>query len=330
MNPSSLLRIDEVGHLNSNAADYTPYHPERIGVPPLFAWPPQPRAALRWLLFDLMAPWGFFWMVLAVLVWQFMTPSLESMHNFSIGWFVQLWIRNAVILAAIAGSLHWWFHMHRGQERDTKFIAPWLATDDPKFLWRDQVLDNMTFSVVSGVTIWTCYEAATWWWYANGYVSTVSFAEQPVYCVLMIWGVFCWSTLHFYLNHRLLHFKPFYTIAHERHHRNVNTGPWSGISMHPLEHLIYFTVFLLWWVIPVHPVVIILTGLFQGVSPAVSHSGFDYLKVGNRLKIPTGDNFHNMHHRLFNVNYGNSIMPIDRLFNSWNGDPVPKRRNSAK
>ena len=54
--------------MSSNKAEYTPYHPERIDVPPLFVWPPQPVAAVRWLTFDLMAPWGFFWIVLAVMV----------------------------------------------------------------------------------------------------------------------------------------------------------------------------------------------------------------------------------------------------------------------
>jgi len=74
---------------------------------------------------------------------------------------------------------------------------------------------------------------------------------------------------------------------------------------------------MLWWVVPVHPVIIIMTGLFQGVSPAVSHSGFDYMKLGKRLRIPTGDNFHNLHHRYFKVNYGNSTVPMDHVFNSW-------------
>jgi len=88
--------------------------------------------------------------------------------------------------------------------------------------------------------------------------------------------------------------------------------------MHPIEHVIYFSVFLLWWIVPVHPVIIILTGLFQGVSPAVSHSGFDYVSIGKRIRIPAGDNFHNLHHRFFRVNYGNSLVPMDRIFNSWN------------
>lgn len=30
--------------------------------------------------------------------------------------------------------------------------------------------------------------------------------------------------------------------------------------MHPLEHVIYFSLFLLCWVVPVHPTVVVLTG----------------------------------------------------------------------
>ena len=97
--------------MNSHKSDYTPYHPERISVPPLFVWPPQPVASLRWIFFDLLAPWGFFWIALAVVIWQFLTPTLGSMRDFSFIWMLQLWVRNAVILICVAGGLHWWFYI---------------------------------------------------------------------------------------------------------------------------------------------------------------------------------------------------------------------------
>lgn len=300
------------------------YQPAPIEVPPLYAWPPQPGAALRWLTIDLMAPWGFFWIALAVLLYLFATPDAETARNFDAGWIVALWLRNAAILSLVAGGLHWWFYIRASQGTDTKFIKKGLRMGSNKFLFKDQVLDNMTFSLLSGVTTWTLYEAATYWWYANEKIATPTVSESPLYFLLLLWGVFFWSTFHFYLNHRLLHTKALYKVAHERHHRNVVTGPWSGISMHPLEHFIYFTVFLIWWIVPAHPIVIILTGLFQGVSPAVSHCGYDYLKVSDKLKITTGDHFHDLHHRLFNVNFGNSTVPIDRLFNSWRGSRKPR------
>lgn len=295
------------------------YEPAHISVPPLFAWPPRPKESLRFLTVDIMVPWGLFWIAVAFVFWKFLTPDLASMKSFSIGWVAALWLRNALMLTIVAGGLHWWLYIRKAQQSQTKFSHRELAVDNRRFLWGNQVYDNVTLSLVSGVSFWTLYEAATYWWYANGTVQSLSITGAPWYFLLSVWGVFFWSTLHFYLNHRLLHTKWLYKTAHEHHHLNVVTGPWSGISMHPIEHFIYFSVFLLWWIVPVHPVIIILTGLFQGVSPAVSHSGFDYIKLGKRLRIPAGDNFHNLHHKFFRVNYGNSIMPVDRLFGSWNG-----------
>ena len=145
-------------------------------------------------------------------------------------------------------------------------------------------------------------------------------------------GVFLWSVTHFYLNHRLLHVRWFYDHAHYLHHRNVNTGPWTGISMHPLEHLIYFSVFALWWAVPAHPFIVILGGLFQGVSPAVSHSGFERFEVGRRegRTAPGADYFHHLHHRYFECNYGNRPVPIDKLFGTFHdGTPEAHARHAS-
>ena len=58
----------------------------------------------------------------------------------------------------------------------------------------------------------------------------------------------------FYFAHRLLHWPPLYEVAHKLHHRNTNPGPWSGLSMHPIEHVIYFSTILLFFLIPSHPI----------------------------------------------------------------------------
>jgi len=60
------------------------------------------------------------------------------------------------------------------------------------------------------------------------------------------------------------------------------------------------------------------TGTDLAVSPAVSHSGFDYVSIGKRLRISAGDNFHNLQHRFFRINYGNSMVPMYKVFDSWN------------
>jgi lathosterol oxidase len=72
----------------------------------------------------------------------------------------------------------------------------------------------------------------------------------------------------------------------------------------------------LWWFMPVHPVLIIVTGFYQGLNPSLSHSGFDYLSLG-KLRLKTGDWHHQLHHQYFNLNYGNTSAPFDKVFDSW-------------
>ena len=43
---------------DSATATQTGYQPAMIEIPPLYAWPPKPLAALRWLLFGMLFPWG--------------------------------------------------------------------------------------------------------------------------------------------------------------------------------------------------------------------------------------------------------------------------------
>ncbi len=291
--------------------------PEPIAVPPLYAWPPRPLATLRWLATGLLFPWGLILIALAVIAWHYLTPDLSAMRELHPGWMLLIWLRNAALLTLVAGGLHWWLYVRRQQERAYKFDGRWLATDSHKFLWRNQTRDNMFWSLASGCTVWTLYESLTLWAYANDHIASVAWEDAPVYLAAMTLAVFFWSTLHFYLNHRLLHWPPLYRMAHALHHRNVNIGPWSGIAMHPLEHLIYFSVFALWWVVPVHPVVVILSGFYQGIGPSISHSGFDYVKLGERIRVSAGDHFHQLHHQHFEVNYGNTPAPMDKLFGTW-------------
>ena len=290
------------------------YKPENVALPPLYVRPFRVLPALRCLLFDVLFPLGFIYIAMAVPIWWYLTPSLETMSVFEPGWIGLLWIRNCAILVLFAGSLHLWLHRMKKQGRQYLMNRSPLATDPKAFLWGDQIKDNMFWSIASGVSFWTGFEAISYWIYATGRLPIV---ENAAWFIASIYILFFWSTTNFYIGHRLLHWKPVYRHVHILHHRNVDLGPWGGISMHPVEHLLYFSPFVLWWILPVHPIVIIVTGLYQALNPAVSHSGFEYLRLGDKLKISAGDWYHQLHHRYFNLNYGNKFLPIDKLTDSW-------------
>jgi len=296
-----------------------------ITTSPMFDWPPRPVATLRYLVKPVMLPYGVFWVALAALTWNYLTPSMERMASLHPRWILEIYLRNALILSAVAGALHLALYVRRAQQQRYKYNRQWMSTTNQEFLWTDQTRDNVFWSLVSGVAVWTGYESLTMWLYATDRIPQVEWSTGWPYLSALTVGAFLWSVTHFYLNHRLLHVRWFYDHAHYLHHRNVNTGPWTGISMHPLEHLIYFSVFVLWWVVPAHPFIVVLAGLFQGVSPAVSHSGFERFEVGRRggRTTPGADYFHHLHHRYFECNYGNRPVPVDKLFGTFH-DGTPE------
>jgi len=296
-----------------------------ITTSPMFDWPPRPVATLLYLVKPVMLPYGVFWVALAALTWNYLTPSMERMASLHPRWILEIYLRNALILSAVAGALHLALYVRRAQQQRYKYNRQWMSTTNQEFLWTDQTRDNVFWSLVSGVAVWTGYESLTMWLYATDRIPQVEWSTGWPYLSALTVGAFLWSVTHFYLNHRLLHVRWFYDHAHYLHHRNVNTGPWTGISMHPLEHLIYFSVFVLWWVVPAHPFIVVLAGLFQGVSPAVSHSGFERFEVGRRggRTTPGADYFHHLHHRYFECNYGNRPVPIDKLFGTFH-DGTPE------
>lgn len=296
-------------------------HPDDVGAPiltpPLFRWPPQPQASLRWLWAAVLFPWGFLFLSLAIFSWSYLTPPLEKMATFSWTWPAQIWIRNAALLFLIAMPLHWWLYKKRGQGADQKLNPIWQPQESGRFLFRSQLKDNIFWSLASGCTIWTLYEAFTFWLYANGFVESKTWGDSKAYLVALTLLTFFASWTHFYFVHRLLHVPAVYRVAHALHHKNNNPQPWSGISMHPLEHLLYFSVFAIFWWIPAHPVLIIMLGFFQGIGPAISHSGFKEVRLGQRFRLASGDPFHQLHHKYYEVNYGNQPAPFDKLFGTW-------------
>jgi len=111
--------------------------------------------------------------------------------------------------------------------------------------------------------------------------------------------------------------QPLYKLAHALHHKNINVGPWSGIAMHPIEHLLYFSSVLIHFVVPSHPTHVLFHLYMESLNPTFSHSGFDGVFVKDKKRLEAGDFFHQLHHRHITCNYGTSEMPWDRLFGSF-------------
>lgn len=200
-----------------------------------------------------------------------------------------------------------------------------------------------------GILQWTFWECLIVRACATGRISLVASNEEivqsfkflssqtdstdgfPFYQVMpvvatLFWMVFShtWRSPHFYFCHRLIHFRPFYRAFHGLHHRNVDVNAFSGLAMHPVEHLYYFSsmffplgfscVFRMSLLPPevlkVSPLVLRYAGYLPVLAPGATHSGFE-------------DHFlcqqeHYVHHIAFNKNFGaGPACYLDYLFGTF-------------
>jgi lathosterol oxidase len=169
-----------------------------------------------------------------------------------------------ILMTLVAGGLHWFFHGRKVQGNKLKYDGRELSTKGRQFNFGNQVKDN------------------AFWAMGNGWAPVLSFAANPVWFVLLFLLTPVSISLHFYWVHRALHWDPFYKLAHALHHRNVNVGPWSGLSMHPVEHVMFFSSILIHFIIPAHPLHILFHMHHQSLTAATSHPGFENLLVRDK------------------------------------------------
>ena len=306
-----------------NNKGFTPEN--EIKIPPIYKIPPPIIQSINWL-YNFFFPWWIPYFIMAYLSYLFIQINSQIMLNFDLKLFSFIWLKNFFFLFLFAGSIHWWLYIRKNQTLDYKYYAKWPTENNSKFLFKNQVKDNMFWSIVSGCTIWTAFESYVLWQQATGRVIVYSWNEEPLYLLLCTILMPFVGGVHFYIIHRILHIPIIYKIAHQLHHRNINTGPWSGISMHPIEHIFYFSIIILWAFVPADPFVVVLTGIWFGVGPAQSHAGFNKLVLFKTKTLELADHFHHLHHKHFELNYGNIYTPLDPIFKTFHNGKIPPKK----
>jgi sterol desaturase/sphingolipid hydroxylase (fatty acid hydroxylase superfamily) len=286
---------------------------------PLFAWPFRPVAVIKWAFGypGYLLPWVAFYAIISIATWAYLTPDLPTMRDFKLGWIAFIFGRNMVLLVLCTSGWHIRLYVHRAQGTAYKYNGRWLAKNNSAFVFGDQVLDNAFWTVISGVPMWTAYEVLMLWGFANGYIPYIDWRIHPVYCALLMLAIPLLHEVHFYFIHRLIHWTPLYRAIHHLHHKNANPGPWSGLAMHPIEHLLYFSGVLIYWVIPAHPLHVIYHLQTAGFLPSQGHSGFERLVINEQFSINAADYNHYLHHKFFECNYGTERVPLDKWFGTF-------------
>ena len=82
------------GHRDSKG-NYKPN--KRVGYPPVFVWPVQPLALVKWLVAipGYFLPWNTLYVTIGLITWFFLSPPLSSYSHPSIELALLLFVRNS-------------------------------------------------------------------------------------------------------------------------------------------------------------------------------------------------------------------------------------------
>lgn len=168
-----------------------------------------------------------------------------------------------------------------------------------------------------GIVQWTVHECLMVRLWATGkvpYISDTELIRSPkLVLITFCWVLLIpmWRDLHFYFAHRFSHIRAFYKYVHSLHHRNTDPQPFSGLCMHPVEHLVYFSnactpsLYMC-----LSPIIYMWNFMHLSIAPGAGHSGWeDHFQA---------DQYHYIHHSKFECNYGSpSSAWIDQFFGTF-------------
>lgn len=289
----------------------------RLEPAPLFVWPPNLIALLKWLP-SYFLPWNLLFAVSAVLYWRFVVPDAETMAVLAWDWPLKLLCVNGVAVFLFYGAFELHLYIRRAQGNQFKYNPKFPADHKSSaFFFQRQNIDSLIRGFGSGVPIWTLFEVLILHVYAIKAVPWVSFADHPFYLFGLFLALPLIHEVHFFAIHRLIHTPFLYKWVHSVHHNSVNPSPWSSLSMHPVEHLAYFSVALIHLILPSNPILAIYQLHFSGFGAVVGHVGFDRVEINDETAIPSHAFAHYLHHKYFEVNYADGLIPFDKWFGTW-------------
>ena len=224
------------------------------------------------------------WLVITVLIWYIAPYRFdEAAQGFQWGWVTERILVSIIVPFSYTSFWHVSLYAMNWGKRP--------FNRNRKYRVR-KVIHNMFYSLL-GCLQWALWECIFIHCYASGKIpySHVSLESTTGILKLLAWcfAVPLYRDIHFYFAHRFLHFRMLYKYVHSVHHRNTDVEPFSGLCMHPIEHLYYFTSVApsIYCLAP--PFALFWNGMHLLLSPGAAHSGYeDHFQ---------GDQYHYLHHR---------------------------------
>ncbi|WP_413990805.1 sterol desaturase family protein [Labrys okinawensis] len=308
--------MDDLSYGTRNKrGDWAPNEP--ASTAPVFVFPPRPMQFLKWLP-HYFFPYNVLYALSAVAWWYYVLPTPEVMKTLAWGWVLKLFIANAVTVFLFFGAFELKLYVLRRQGNRFKYNGKFPSEQRSKaFFFERQNVDNMMRTFGTGLPIWTAIEVFVLMAFANGWVPWLTFAQNPVYLFLLALVVPIIHETHFFILHRAIHWGPLYKWVHSVHHNSVNPSPWSSLSMHPVEQFFYLGTMFWHLIIPSNPIIALYQLHVAGFGAIPGHVGFDKVELTNDTSMDSHAYIHYLHHKYFEVNYGDGLIPFDKWLGTF-------------
>jgi sterol desaturase/sphingolipid hydroxylase (fatty acid hydroxylase superfamily) len=133
------------------------------------------------------------------------------------------------------------------------------------------------------------------------------------YHALSLIALFFIQDFYFYLAHYLMHLKKAHWVGHHIHHQFKNPTPWSALAMSRTEfHVQTLFYFLVCFILPLHPIVLLTYSTIAFFINTIGHSGFELWKP--KLSFIGSSITHYRHHRFYHCNLALYFPFWDKLF----------------
>lgn len=308
--------IEDVTHgKRDKRGNWTPN--DVASVAPIWKFPPRIGEILRWIP-GYFFPYNFIWLCLSVAYWYVLIPDQAVLTTIQWEWSLRLLGANILIVLLIYGALEVRLYARRRQGTRFKYNARFPSETKSNVFWfKSQNIDNAIRTFFIGLPIWTALEVIFLWAYANGIGNWLALSDHPTLLIALMLVVPVIHETHFYLIHRLIHTRFLYKWVHSVHHNSNNPSPWSSLSMHPVEHLLYFSSIFYHLFIPSNPILAIYQINFAGFGAFVGHIGFHKIELNEKTAVDSHAYIHYLHHKYFEVNYGDGLVPFDKLLGTF-------------
>jgi len=258
----------------------------------------------------------------ALVCWIYVFPlTYPEAHQFHWNWISKIVAYNLACGYIFYGFWHWMTYKSiysQGPFKNLKYNPENQYMEGTVNLRRE-----ITFTTL-GLLQSSAFQCVVMYLWASGKVPVyLDFCKYPIWSISQLLLVTYWREFHFYWVHRMMH--PWwnrkyglkegdvgaflYRHFHSLHHKSYNPGPFSGLSMHPVEHFLYYTCSLLCLVFQLHPIHFLYAKFHADIAPIGGHDG--YAAPGG------GADFHWLHHAKFECNYGVPLVDFDKLFGTW-------------